>query len=92
MESITVRELRQNATEYLRRVAAGETIEIRSRGRVQALLVPAPDEDMDPIARLVMEGRLTPAEGSLANWQPLAPVPGKPLPSEALAELREFER
>jgi prevent-host-death family protein len=40
MERIGVRELRQNASRYLARVAGGETLEVTDRGRPVALLVP----------------------------------------------------
>ncbi len=42
MTSVGVRELRQRASELLRRVAAGETIEVTDRGRPVALLSPLP--------------------------------------------------
>ncbi len=40
MESIGVRELRQNASEVLRRVALGASITVTDRGRPVARLVP----------------------------------------------------
>ena len=40
MERIGVRELRQNASKYLARVALGETIEVTDRGRAVARLIP----------------------------------------------------
>ena len=40
MRSISVGELRQNASKYLEDVAAGESIEITDRGRPVARLVP----------------------------------------------------
>ncbi|WP_214444170.1 type II toxin-antitoxin system Phd/YefM family antitoxin, partial [Mycobacterium tuberculosis] len=40
MTSVGVRALRQRASELLRRVEAGETIEITDRGRPVALLSP----------------------------------------------------
>ena len=43
MTSVGVRELRQRASELLRRVEAGETIEVTDRGRPVALLTPVPD-------------------------------------------------
>ncbi len=58
MERIGVRELRQNASKYLSRVEKGESIEVTDRGRLVALLVPAPVSTYD---RLVAEGRLIPA-------------------------------
>ena len=41
MKTIGVRQLRQRASEYLRRVEAGGTVEVTARGRAVALLVPA---------------------------------------------------
>lgn len=38
MESIGVREIRRNVSEYLRRVEAGETFEVTDRGRTVAVL------------------------------------------------------
>ena len=40
MESIGVRELRQQASRYLARVAAGESFEVTDRGRPVARIVP----------------------------------------------------
>jgi prevent-host-death family protein len=48
--STGTRELRQRASELLRRVEAGETIEITDRGRPVAVLAPLPDQR--PIDRL----------------------------------------
>jgi prevent-host-death family protein len=58
MESIGVRELRQNASRYLSRVAAGELIEITDRGRPVARLVPITD---DPWQDLIAAGEVVPA-------------------------------
>jgi prevent-host-death family protein len=92
MARIGVRELRQNASAVLRRVLAGESIEITQRGRPVALMVPIP-EPTDVIERLVSEGRARPAKGNLTDLPPpLEPEPGSMLPSEALAELRADER
>ncbi|AYG03253.1 type II toxin-antitoxin system Phd/YefM family antitoxin [Gryllotalpicola protaetiae] len=41
MASVGVRELRQNASEVLRRVEAGEEIEVTVNGRLAARIVPA---------------------------------------------------
>jgi prevent-host-death family protein len=50
MASTGIRELRPRASELLRRVEAGETIEITDRGRSVAVLAPLPDQR--PIDRL----------------------------------------
>ncbi|MDE3138998.1 MAG: type II toxin-antitoxin system prevent-host-death family antitoxin [Acidobacteriota bacterium] len=47
MERIGVRELRQNASRYLARVAQGETIQVTDHGRPVALLVPNPSDRWD---------------------------------------------
>lgn len=92
MNRVGVRELRQNASAVLRRVLAGESIEITQRGRPVALLVPLP-EPTDVVERLVAQGLATPAKGNLSDLPPpLEPRPGSVLPSEALAELRADER
>lgn len=43
MRSIGVRELRQNASKYLRDVKRGETVEVTERGEPVARLVPVPE-------------------------------------------------
>jgi len=92
MARVGVRELRQNASAVLRRVLAGESIEITQRGRPVAMIVPLP-EPTDVIERLVFEGRARPSKGSLTDLPPPPkPAPGSMLPSEALSELRADER
>ena len=91
MRSIGVRELRQQASRYLREVEAGTTIEITDRGRPVALLVPVPTGGA--LAQLAVSGRLAAAQGDLLEiGEPLEPAPGVPPPSEELARLRESER
>ncbi|MGI9032875.1 MAG: type II toxin-antitoxin system Phd/YefM family antitoxin [Acidimicrobiales bacterium] len=90
MDRVGVRVLRQRASELLRRVAMGETLEITDRGRPVARLTPLPEGGV--IERLTAEGRLTPARGDLLEIEPLPPTPGLPLPSEVLQELRADER
>jgi prevent-host-death family protein len=91
MRSIGVRELRQQASRYLREVERGETFEVTDRGRPVALLVPVPQEST--IERLAASGRLRRAAGDLLDLgEPLPPVPGVPLPSEVLERLRADER
>jgi prevent-host-death family protein len=57
MEQIGVRELRQHASRYLARVAAGERIEVTDRGRLVAMLVPVED---DPWETLLASGQIIP--------------------------------
>jgi prevent-host-death family protein len=91
MASVGVRELRQRASELLRRVAAGETIEVTDRGRPVALLSPIPAAS--PLERLRAAGDVEPATGDLDDLPPpLKLEPGQELPSAVLARLRRDER
>ena len=91
MRSIGVRELRQQASRYLREVEQGETIEVTDRGRPVALLVPVPAESR--LEQLAAGGRLAPAAADLLELgEPLEPVPQAPLPSAVLAKTRADER
>lgn len=86
-----MRELRQNASRYLRRVEAGETIEVTDRGRPIARLVPVGTGSTWD--RLVAEGRVTLARGSIDDLPPPLPLPkGAVPPSEILRRMREHER
>jgi prevent-host-death family protein len=90
MSSVGVRELRQRASELLRRVQAGESIEITDRGHPVAVLSPMPDE---PLARLRAAGDLVPAEGDLHDLpEPLVLTGDQEAPSSILARLRRDER
>jgi prevent-host-death family protein len=91
MTKIGLRELRQNASVYLRMVRAGETVQIVDRGRPVALWIPIPTAG--GMARLEAQSRLSESEGDLLDLgPPLVGVHGTPLPGEALALEREHER
>jgi prevent-host-death family protein len=91
MASIGVRELRQRASELLRRIEHGETIEVTDRGRLVALLSPPPEGS--PIERLRTLGEIQSATGDLDDLpEPLVLAPGIERPSEVLGRLRRNER
>jgi prevent-host-death family protein len=91
MKSVGVRELRQRASELLRRVEGGETIEITDRGRPVAVLAPLPDGS--PYEQMRASGEIEPATGSIDDLPPpLELEPGMEPPSVTLARLREHER
>jgi prevent-host-death family protein len=91
MTSVGVRELRQAASELLRRVAQGETIEITDRGRPVALLSPLPDTG--PLERLRAGGQIDEATGTLDDLpDPLIMPAGSASASATLTRLRESER
>jgi prevent-host-death family protein len=91
MASVGVRELRQRASELLRRVEAGETIEITDRGRPVAALTPLPK--MSALERLRVSGDLIPASGRMEDLPPpLKLRPDEEPPSKVLERLRRDER
>ncbi len=91
MRAIGIRELRQQASRYLRDVERGETIEVTDRGRPVARLTPVPSGST--YDRMVAEGRIIPAQ---RDWRdlgpPLEPKPGERPLSEILEEMRLDER
>ena len=89
MERVGVRELRQNLSVYLRRVKAGEPLEVTERGQPVARLEPIVDED-DPLARLEARGLVVRrGSGNLADLPPPLRVELERPLSEILEELRE---
>jgi prevent-host-death family protein len=91
MTRIGIRELRQKASEYLRRVEGGETIEVTDRGRPVALLTPIPEAP--PLERLRAAGDVEAALGSMDDLPaPLPLAPGQEAPSTILARMRADER
>jgi len=88
MERIGLRELRQNASKYIARVARGESIEVTQRGRLVARIVPArPDTWEDMIER----GDIIPAESSAA-LEDIVPIDCGVNLSEVLLQMRDEER
>ncbi len=90
MARVGVRELRQRASELLRRVEQGETIEVTDRGRPVALLTPIPEGS--PLELLRAAGEVESATGEIDELPPPLPSRGRELPSEVLARLRRDER
>jgi prevent-host-death family protein len=91
MATVGIRELRQSASELLRRVQQGETFEITDRGRPVALLSPMPDRG--PLERLRAGGQLEEAAGDLDELpEPLVLPAGAEPASMVLARLRQSER
>ena len=88
MRSIGIRELRQEASRWLRLVAGGETITVTDRGRPVALLTPVNAQGWDA---MLQSGRLTEPTLSLDEIEPL-PGDGTSRVSASLSELRQDER
>ena len=79
-----IRELRDSLTATIRRVRAGETVEVTHHGAPIAVLAPLPEDRM---ARFVASGEVTPGD---ALGRPLRrfPVTGGLSASEAIEEDR----
>lgn len=91
MATVGIRELRQRASELLRRVEAGETIEVTDRGRPVAVLAPVPDKR--PLDMLRATGDVIPSRGALDDLpEPLPLDEGQEPPSRILDRLRDDER
>lgn len=89
MTTVGVRELRQRASELLRLVEAGETVQITDRGRPVAILAPVP---MTPYERMVAAGEIEPATDHSFFEPPIEVAEGAEPASVVLARLRADER
>jgi prevent-host-death family protein len=90
MNSVGVRELRQNLSRYLTQVKEGESFIVTERGREVARLSPSGPAD-SPVARLVAERGATMPRGNLLRFSAnstLPPAQGPPV-EQVLDELRE---
>jgi len=90
MDKVGIRELKQNASAVIRRVKAGDTVEVTERGQPVARIIPISGEG--PLQRMIAEGRATAADHDLLNFEPLSPTPGQRPLSEVLEEMRADER
>ncbi|MDQ6743793.1 MAG: type II toxin-antitoxin system prevent-host-death family antitoxin [Candidatus Dormibacteraeota bacterium] len=95
VRGVGIRELKENASALIRRVAAGETINITDRGRPVARLVPL-GRDEGWWDQMVERGQLQPARRDLVQVleeNPPSPLlPGERSPYDALMEMRSDER
>jgi prevent-host-death family protein len=85
MERVGVRELRRQASAILRRVAAGETVEVTDRGRPVAVLLKTMPSGL---ARLEREGLLRRAQADLAELRPVSRPAGTSAPSTLVSDGR----
>jgi prevent-host-death family protein len=92
---VGIRELKERTSALIRRVAAGETINITDRGRPVARIVPL-HQDEGWWERMVEQGRLVPARRDLIQVLKETPppplLPGERSPYEVLMDLRADER
>lgn len=86
MEQVGVRDLKQNASQVLRRVKGGESLEVTERGRPVARLTPVRD---DPDRELLVDrGELSMGDQDLLKGNPIRMVSRARL-SEELESLRD---
>ncbi len=91
MTSVGVRVLRQRASELLRLVQQGETVEITDRGRPVALLTPLPEAS--PLERMRAGGEIESATEDPADLpEPVILAPEAESASSVLQRLRRDER
>lgn len=91
MTTVGVRELRQRASELLRLVARGETVEVTDRGRPVAVLAPIPQAG--GLDQLRATGLLEAATARLDGLADPLPISGgEPTASQVLSALRRDER
>jgi prevent-host-death family protein len=90
VDSVGVRELRQNLSVYLRRIEQGETLRVTGHGRPVALLTPIPRTGDGMLDELEAAGVLLPArDPGRPLPEPRPRTPGKPPLSEVLIRERE---
>lgn len=90
MESVGVRELRQNASALLERIeASGVSFEITNHGHPVARLVPIPRQEQPSRAQLIDAGMLRPGRGDLLDVVPIRMPPGAPSSADLLAADRD---
>jgi prevent-host-death family protein len=89
---VGIRELRQQASALLKRVAGGEVVDVTDRGHLVARIVPLRMGELD---QLVTEGAASESHGRLLDVVDSLGLPvkakGSALPSVALTELRRDE-
>lgn len=86
MDRVGVRELRRDTSAILRRVAAGEAVEVTDRGRPVALLVKAMPDGLE---RLEAEGMIRRGAGDLLEIMAVKPARGVPPASQLVSAGRE---
>lgn len=93
MEKVGIRELRQNLSVYLKRVAEGERFTVTDHREPVAVIGPVPNGDAEGhFERLIEAGLLSRPTGDILDVEPAPGDPDDPYAvSNALRELRERE-
>jgi antitoxin (DNA-binding transcriptional repressor) of toxin-antitoxin stability system len=90
--NISVRALRINPSEIMRRVRGGESFDVMVRGEKVATITPY--RPQSPYQQLEAEGAIIRGRHQIdwATWSPLPADPSRPSLSDRLQQLREDER
>ena len=89
METVGIRELRQNASQVVAKVAAGQVITITDRGRPVAQMSPLANSSIE---RLRERGLITPATRTFEEYCASTKLTTGPPLSPVLQQLRDEER
>ena len=90
VDDVGVRELRQNLSVYLRRIAQGETLRVTEHGHPVALLTPIPNSGDPVLDNLEAQGLLErPKVRRRSLPRPVPLEPGEPTLSEILQQMRD---
>jgi prevent-host-death family protein len=85
VRTISHRELRNNSSEILRDVQAGEIIEVTNHGDVAAVLVPP---SLTPYERLLAAGKVRPPAGRSVDLRRLPRVRSSSTTADIIADVR----
>ena len=91
-DTVGVRELRQNLSVYLKRVEAGETLQVTEHGRPVALLTPLPQQKGSVLDLLIAQGLATPAKEDLVTYLRREGLPRPHSTRMSSAEALDLER
>lgn len=84
-----MRQLRQNASVWLREVQAGESFEVTDRGRPVAMLVP---RKLGVLDQMIADGRAKAGKGNLLEFLKNNPPPPHDPTLPPLSEILEQQR
>ena len=85
MRTISHRELRNNSSEVLRQVAAGEIIEVTNHGVVTAVLVPP---SLTSLERLAAAGKVRPPGGRTVDLRHVRRAKSNLTTAEIISDVR----
>lgn len=89
MDDVGVRELRQNLSVYLRRIAKGETLRVTDHGHPVALLTPLRQTENSVLDAMEARGELIRPRGGRRRRPVPLPPDGGPTLSEVLQQMRD---